>query len=73
MSDNVGKGNGDEQAEEDAVDLRRLRARAVEPDGYEADGDVEELARDLMTVNLSHVSASWCTQGAWVRTNDRHF
>lgn len=73
MSDNVGKGNGDEQAEEHAVDLRRLRARAVEPDGYEADGDVEELARDLMTVNLSHVSASWCTRGAWVRTNDRHF
>jgi hypothetical protein len=34
------------------VYLRRLRAGAVEEDGEEADGDVQDLARNLMPVDL---------------------
>lgn len=44
--------------------LRRLRAGAVEEDGEKADGDVQDLAGDLVSVNLSTSTVGsqqgWC-------------
>lgn len=52
--------------------LRRLRADAVEKDGEKADRDVQDLAGDLVSVNLS-TSVVGPVDTACVLTNDRHF
>lgn len=56
MSDDVGQGNGNQHRQENVVDLRRLRVRAVEKDGEESNGNVEDLAGYFMPVNLEGLS-----------------
>ena len=52
--------------------LRGLRADAVEKDGEKADRDVQDLAGDLVPVDLSK-SVMGLVDTACVLTNDRHF
>jgi len=54
MAHKVGRSNGDQECQKDRVDLGELAAGAVEEDGEEADGDMEDLARNLMAVNLGY-------------------
>lgn len=53
MSNDVGESDGDQQSEQYGVDLRHLAAGAVQEDSQETNGDVEDLAGDLMAVNLA--------------------
>lgn len=52
MSYDVGGGNGYQHGEKDGVDLTWLAPRAVEVDCEKADGDVQDLAWYLMSVDL---------------------
>jgi hypothetical protein len=49
-----------------------LRAGAVEEDGKKADGDMQDLAGDLMPVNLWTLAAT-SPYVAYTLTKDRHF
>jgi hypothetical protein len=62
MSDNVSRGDGYKQREEHRVYLFRLSTCAVEEYGEEADGDVENLAGDLVSMNLSLGQLSHVTE-----------
>jgi hypothetical protein len=56
------------------VDVVGLAAGAVEEEGDEADGDVEDFAGDLVPVDLRSISSA--VKQWWLRrllTNDRHF
>lgn len=48
----VSREDRDEEREQNGVDLGWLRIRGVEPESEEADGSVEDLARDFVSVNL---------------------
>jgi hypothetical protein len=74
VADEVGGGDGDEHGEQHGVDVVGLAAGAVEEEGDEADGDVEDFAGDLVPVDLRSISSA--VKQWWLRrllTNDRHF
>ena len=54
MAHKVGRSNGDQECQKDRMDLGELAAGAVEEDGEEADGDMEDFSGDLMAVNLEY-------------------
>lgn len=72
MADDVGEGDGNEEGQEDVVNLGSLSACAVQADCEKADGDVEKLAGDFMAVDLSELVVG-LYKSQHVRTNDRHF
>lgn len=74
MPYDVSREDRDEEREQNGVDLGWLRIRGVEPESEEADGSVEDLSRDFVSVNLETVSFPLFAHvlGRARRTNDRH-
>ena len=59
VADEVDKSDGDEEGEEDGVDVGGLEVVCVEAEGEEADGDMEGFAWNLVAVYLDEHKVSF--------------